>query len=146
VRLSEAHPTDQLASFEVANGFWCSQGRPKNCIILHIMRNGIYRVEFRSGRRISPSGLVVLKDGSVNGGDDGFVYRGTYNVEGQKVTAQIGISKHNPGAQSIFGPIDKYTLALTGTTAANIFTLSGGVTGRQDLTIEIRGSRLADAS
>jgi hypothetical protein len=72
------------------------------------MRNGIYRVEFRSGRRIGLSGLVVLKDGTVNGGDDGFVYRGTYNVEGQKVTAQIGISKHNPGAQSIFGPIENW--------------------------------------
>jgi T3SS negative regulator,GrlR len=48
------------------------------------MRNGIYRVEFRSGRKIGPSGLVVLKDGSVNGGDDGFAYRGTYNVEVKK--------------------------------------------------------------
>ena len=110
------------------------------------MQNGIYRVEFRSGRRIGISGLVVLKDGAVNGGDDGFVYRGTYKAEGQKVTAQIAVSKHNPGAQSVFGPIDNYTLALTGTTEGNSFTLSGGVTGRQDLTIEIRGARLADAA
>jgi hypothetical protein len=110
------------------------------------MRNGIYRVEFRSGRRIGLSGLVVLKEGTINGGDDGFVYRGTYDVEGHKVTAQIAVSNHNPGAQSIFGPIDNYTLALTGTTEANNFTLSGGLTGRQDLTIEIRGSRLADAA
>ena len=118
----------------------------KIAIFCTFMRNGIYRVEFRSGRRIGLSGLVVLKDGSVNGGDDGFVYRGTYNVEDQKVTAQIAISKHNPGAQSIFGPIDNYTLALTGTTEANNFTLSGGVTSRQDLNIEIRGSRLTDAA
>ena len=90
------------------------------------------------------SGGTERRDG--HGGDDGFVYRGTYNVEGQKVTAQIAASKHNPGAQSIFGPIDNYTLALTGMTEANNFTLSGGVTGRQDLTIEIRGSRLADAA
>jgi T3SS negative regulator,GrlR len=128
------------------SGIWCSQGKPKNRNILQIMRNGIYRVEFRSGRRIGPSGLVVLKDGSVNGGDDGFVYRGTYSVEGQKVTAQIAVSKHNPGAQSIFGPTDNYTLALAGTTESNNFTLSGRVTGRQDLIIEIRGSRLADAA
>jgi hypothetical protein len=65
---------------------------------------------------------------------------------GQKVTAQIAVSKHNPGAQSVFGPIDNYTLALTGTTEGNSFTLSGEVTGRQDLTIEIRGTRLADAA
>ena len=52
------------------------------------------------------SGGTERRDG--HGGDDGFVYRGTYNVEGQKVTAQIGISKHNPGAQSIFGPIENW--------------------------------------
>jgi T3SS negative regulator,GrlR len=110
------------------------------------MHNGIYRVEFRSGRRIGISGLVVLKDGSVNGGDEGFVYRGTYKIEGQKVTAEIAISKHNPGAQSVFGPIDNYTLLLTGTTESNNFTLSGGVTGRQGLAIEIRGTKLADVA
>jgi hypothetical protein len=110
------------------------------------MQNGIYRVEFRSGRRIGISGLVVLKDGAVNGGDDGFVYRGTYKAEGQKVTAEIAVSKHNPGAQSVFGPIDNYTLALTGTTEGNSFTLSGGVPGRKDLTIEIHGTRLSDAA
>ena len=103
-------------------------------------------MEFRSGRRIGISGLVVLKGGAVNGGDDGFVYRGTYKAEGQKVTAEIAVSKHNPGAQSVFGPIDNYTLALTGTTEGNSFTLSGGVTGRKDLTIEIRGTRLSDAA
>jgi len=52
------------------------------------------------------------------------------------VTAQIAVSKHNPGAQSVFGPIDNYTLALTGTTEGNSFMLSGGMTSRQDLTIE----------
>jgi len=108
------------------------------------MQNGIYRVDFRSGRRIGAPGLAVLKDGSVNGGDDGFIYRGTYQVEGEQVTSQIYVSKHNPGAQSVFGPIDNYTLALTGTTGSNNFTLSGSVTGRQGLTIEIRGTRLAD--
>jgi hypothetical protein len=110
------------------------------------MQNGIYRVDFRSGRRIGAPGLAVLKDGSVNGGDDGFIYRGTYLVEGEKVTAQIAVSKHNPGAQSVFGLIDNYTLALTGTTGSNNFTLSGSVIGRQGLTIEIRGTRLADTA
>jgi hypothetical protein len=110
------------------------------------MHNGIYRLDFRSGQKIGASGIAVLKDGSVNGGDDGFVYRGSYHVEGPNVTAQVAVSKHNPGAQSVLGPIENYTLVLTGTATPYNFTLSGVVVGREELTIEIRGVKLAEAA
>jgi hypothetical protein len=67
-------------SFEVASGFGARKAGRKIAIFCTHAERHI------SSGRIGPSGLVVLKDGSVNGGDDGFAYRGTYNVEGQKVS------------------------------------------------------------
>jgi hypothetical protein len=103
-------------------------------------------VTFSSGQLVGVPGLVVAKDGSVNGGDSGFIYRGTYNTNGQNLTAQGALSKHSPDAKSVLGPIDNYTLMLAGTFSPNNFTLSGVVAGHHALTIEIDGRKLSDVA
>lgn len=46
------------------------------------MNDGIYHVTFSSLRGSAGQGLVVIKDGSVNGGDAGYLYLGLLEAEG----------------------------------------------------------------
>ena len=68
------------------------------------MDNGLYKVRFETPRG-NGTGVVVLKDGHLWGGDSSMFYTGTYKLqsgafEGKLVTNVHTIAPHKP---SIFG-------------------------------------------
>ncbi len=110
------------------------------------MQDGIYHVRFSSPQGSAGEGLAVIKDGSVNGGDSGYLYVGQLMSEGPSLSGQLEISRWNSGIQSIFGNLGKFALALTGTTGTDNFAVSGGITGKPNLRISIAGRRLSSAA
>ena len=113
------------------------------------MLNGIYLVTFSStaaNRR--EQGLAVFKSGSINGGDTGYIYRGTYTLSARLVIAQIHVSRWKQTARSLFGNIPEYALELSGTVSddGNSFKANGKVLDRPQLVIEISGQKLSDAA
>ncbi len=112
------------------------------------MTPGIYLIGFRSNLMDFGSGLVVVDDGTIHGGDANYAYRGRYQVggtllTGTTVTAQIHVSHHTGPLNSVFGPLREFDLNLTGSADENSFTLSGPIAGHPQYTISIKGDKKA---
>jgi hypothetical protein len=74
------------------------------------MENGIYRVDFQpsDGGDGVGSGLVVVQNGYVNGGDLGYIYRGMEITTGENIISKIHVSRHDASHQSIFGSLANF--------------------------------------
>ena len=110
--------------------------------------NGIFHVTFKSSMGHGGEGLAVVKDGAVNGGDTGYLYQGSLSEADSQISGTLQISRWNRASVSIFGPLERFALELTGMVdAANDgFTVAGGVAGQPGLKITIRGRRIAEAA
>lgn len=111
------------------------------------MKPAIYHVKFTSSLRDFGDGLAVFKDGSINGGDHGYLYLGTYEVDGSTVTAKLKVKRWNSSVTSVFGNIDEFALELKGSVTGDgdSFSAQGAIPQMQQMTITIDGRKLADA-
>ncbi len=73
------------------------------------MQNGLYIVRFETPLG-QGSGVVVVRDGSIGGGDTGTYYRGSYTTENGTATATISVGRYLPG-WSVLG-VEAATLKL----------------------------------
>jgi hypothetical protein len=112
------------------------------------VKPGIYYVTFSASasNRVG-EGLAVFKDNKVNGGDIGYLYRGSYSTEGLNVTAKLNIKRWNSAMTSVFGTFPDYDLDLTGTASPDwsYFSVEGAMVQPPNLKITIKGRRLDDA-
>ena len=112
------------------------------------MENGIYHVKFRSsdGGDGVGSGLVVVRNGSLNGGDFGYIYWGQEVTTGNNIKSKVHISRYDASQQSLFGDLKNFDLELDGTlnNSGKEFNLSGTVIGHPQLEISVAGKKLRD--
>jgi hypothetical protein len=110
------------------------------------MKDGIYHVEFASAMGAAGDGLVVIKDGSINGGDGGYLYQGKLETPTPELLrGQLQVKRWNAGRVSVFGPLNDFVLDLSGHVANDSFTVNGGVPGHPGMKIKITGRMLAPA-
>lgn len=111
------------------------------------MKSGIYHVQFKSSAQSYGEGLAVFKEGTVNGGDHGYLYLGTYEDEAGGVSAKLKIRKWNQGVTSVFGPFNEFDLILKGSFNPDLssFTVAGVSPQIPGASITIFGRRVADA-
>jgi hypothetical protein len=109
------------------------------------MRNGIYSVKFAASLGVIGEGLVVFKDGTVNGGDHGYIYTGSYDVSNSKATAKLKVKRWNPGSMSILGNIQEFDLVLSGSEGQDGTSFSvSGQSPSIPAQVEVTGRFLAD--
>lgn len=110
------------------------------------MANGIFHVDFRASTGEYGDGLVVVKDGSVNGGDPHYLYQGIVPTESGSFESHFTIGKWRDGNTNVVG-IDNYTLLATGRInyEAGTLELKGSVIGAPQLTIQLKGKKILDA-
>ena len=108
------------------------------------MNSGIYYVIFTSYTGIFVDGLAVFDNGNIHGGDNRYLYRGHYLVEGNSLTAKIQVSYYRGKLESLFGPVDKYELTLSGDAREDRFKMSGHISGWSERQITIEGQKQAD--
>lgn len=108
------------------------------------MKNGLYCVSFQTPLG-SGAGVVVLRDGKVQGGDSGLYYDGTYAVDGDKFSADLRTDRHdrNTGMVSVFGT-DRVTIRLEGTWAGDQATVKGSSPQAPGVSFSATLRRLAD--
>jgi hypothetical protein len=111
------------------------------------MSNGIFEVNFKSSMQDFGSGLIVIKDGSVNGGDAHFLYRGTIDESGKNALVMINVDKWRAGNTSIVN-IDNFQIIFTGSIdfTAGSLNLSGHVSGQPATVITVSGRKIGDAA
>lgn len=109
------------------------------------MLDGIFEVHFRSNIHDFGSGLIVIKNGSINGGDANFLYRGTVTANENTVRADISVDLWKRGTNSIVN-IDHFKVAFSGTASDNHLQLTGHVEGQPQLSITVTGQKVAEAA
>ena len=110
---------------------------------------GIYHVRFSSSIGGVGEGLVVIKDGAVNGGDAGYLYTGSLTENAGNLSGRLTIKRWNPGHVSVFGPLDSFELQLHGQgnpTVPGTFFVTGGIPQQPNITISIEGRFLSVAA
>jgi hypothetical protein len=107
-----------------------------------MLRNGSYSAWFRT-QRGEGTGIVVLNDGKVTGGDTVLAYTGSYVEDGDAFTALIATRRHTPGQPSVFG-IDNVDLILTGKSTATTASCTGTVEQLPGMTFEATLIPIAD--
>jgi hypothetical protein len=110
------------------------------------MREGLYKAEYETLNDIG-HGLVVLRDGRVYGGDPMIYYVGTYNLDGDVLTARVKAEPYaepSHGFESIFGR-EKNTVKLEGTVGKDdSISLEGRSDQVSGIGLTVRLSWLAD--
>ena len=111
------------------------------------MKEGIYQVSFLSSQYICGQGILVIKDGSVNGGDSGFIYSGKLFYRQGKYHVELMVKQWNERAESIFGAIDQFQLTLEANSVSDDhFTATGCIFNWPQARLTIEGQYLAQAA
>jgi len=83
---------------------------------------GLWTIEFGSNVGVYGSGVIVLRDGKIKGGDASYYYDGSYEEPNpaspnpSKFKAKIAVKPFLPGAISVFKTYgEDFTLDLEGT-------------------------------
>ena len=89
------------------------------------MKNGLYKVTFQSSRG-SGTGVIVLNDGRLLGGNAASSFVGTYRTVERSIIATIATSIHTPmrGQHAVLGVADA-DIALSGSITADGARLCG---------------------
>lgn len=108
------------------------------------MRNGMYFVSFTSNVNDAGTGIVVVSNGTIHGGDDNYLYTGTFAAYSNVVTARLKVSHYRGLPNSIFGPLSVFHLSLEGTATDSQFELNGTVIESPSLRIQISGEKISE--
>lgn len=88
------------------------------------MTNGIFHVDFRASTGDYGDGLVVVKDGTVNGGEPHYLYQGQVPTVSGSFESKFTVRKWRDGNTNVVG-VDNYTLDANGKRGTNLFFRSG---------------------
>jgi len=88
---------------------------------------GFWTVQF-SGVQGWGAGVIALIGGKVFGGDSGFLYIGTYAVQGAIMTGHVHVKRHATGMPNVMGR-DEFDLELNGTIKGNIISVIAKIPG-----------------
>jgi hypothetical protein len=81
-----------------------------------MIRNGLYalRVEMRDGIVGGDNGVVVLRDGTIRGGDSFFYFVGSYSCSGGKWKGEVTSEEHTPALATRPFARKSVTIGFTG--------------------------------
>lgn len=109
------------------------------------MLNALWSAEFfvpPAGTAIFGSGVAVLNNGTIRGGDSTYYYTGTYQINNGVFTADVSIVHYSGPLNNVLGTeIKKIHVTLTGTPDAHEFEASG-ISKENQQPITVRLERL----
>jgi hypothetical protein len=92
------------------------------------IKNGLYaiNIEMREGGRGKASGVIILNNGRIAGGDCNFYYTGSYTFKSGRWRGELITHQHTdaPGVQLLFGGRE-VTCGFTGTYADGSANVDG---------------------
>jgi len=105
------------------------------------MVDGLWTVEFSSALNLFGSGVVVLHEKRLLGGDAGYYYSGQYDVKNNTIRGEIDVIRFDQNSISVVGDVDQFGLTFTGQLSEDEFTGVAEVRDKPGLTINIRCRR-----
>lgn len=107
------------------------------------MVEGFWIVQYE-GMTGNGGGVAMFIKGKVFGGDTGYVYLGSYQVQGKSVTASVKVQNFLPGIPSVLGIPGDFDLDITGTIEGNVINGSGSLPNQQAVGIALKLTKRAD--
>ena len=107
-----------------------------------MLENGKYSAWFRTPLG-EGTGVVLLKDGLITGGDTVLAYTGSFSQDGDTFTVDIATKRHTPGQLSVFG-IDNVDLTLVGKSSGRVASCRGATRQAPGMAFEATIIRMAD--
>ncbi|PWE17599.1 hypothetical protein DDZ18_08000 [Marinicauda salina] len=101
------------------------------------MKNGLYIVNFRTPLD-EASGVVVVQDETVYGGDSGMYYVGSVSGDETALQVRLYVRQHNPVTQSVFGDYTDFELKLKGSRKGDGYLFEGRADAAPSLRFEAR--------
>jgi hypothetical protein len=82
---------------------------------------------------------VIVSEGKINGGDQGFMYRGSYELTAPgKLVGTLNVKRWNPSHTPVFGNLSNFDLKLIGQiTPDGVLIIDGAVAQQPALKIKI---------
>ena len=74
-------------------------------------------------------GVVFFQNGKLFGGDTGYLYLGTYNLEGNFVTAKVKVEQFLPGVPNLLGIESNYEMHVEGKVEGDVIRATGTPVG-----------------
>lgn len=110
------------------------------------MSQGIFHVKFKANTQDFGEGLIVVKNGTVNGGDANYLYQGSVPDTSGEFTSEFNVSPWQPGNTHVFGGTGGYVLKARGVIdyEKGTFNLEGSPQGQPQLTLKAIGRKVAD--
>jgi hypothetical protein len=92
----------------------------------------------------SGGGVLVLLKGHVFGGDNAFLYKGTYETDESVVSARVSVHRFLSGVVSILGIEGDYELLLRGTVAGDVIKAKATVANREVPGLVVKLTKVCD--
>ncbi|MGD0215460.1 MAG: GrlR family regulatory protein [Terriglobales bacterium] len=105
--------------------------------------DGLWVIEF-TGTQIRGSGVVVLINGKLFGGECGFYYVGNYAADGEIVKARVMVRNFDPTIPSGFGVPDDYEMDVSMMLQGDAMTGTAIVTDHPQYSLGIKLTKKAE--
>jgi len=101
------------------------------------MIEGLWIVQYE-GMQGNGGGVAVFVNGKVLGGDTGYIYEGTYTVQGDVVSAKIHVSNFLPNIPNVLGLKGDFDLQIQAPVKGSTIQGAMSLVGRPGLGIAVR--------
>jgi len=103
--------------------------------------DGLYKVNFNTPLGAG-AGVVVLRDGKIQGGDSSIAYLGSYNLNNGYFSGSVKTKRHSNGLPSVFG-VDEVEIRIEGEMKGGRATLKGSSPQRPGVGFQATIERIA---
>jgi len=101
------------------------------------MVDGLWTVEFSSTLDLFGSGVLVLCNKRILGGDAGYYYSGEYDVKNNTIHGKVDVIRFDEKSISVVGDLDQFCLTFTGELSDDEFSGVAQVSNKPGLTINM---------
>jgi len=108
------------------------------------MLEALWSVEFVSNVQALGAGVAVFETGRVFGGDSQYYYLGDFRVVNGVIQADIEVNHYFGPLSSVFGPLKKFNLKLTGQSNTPVMELGGFLVENPQFQIHMRLTKRAN--
>lgn len=89
-------------------------------------------------------GVVIFETGRVLGGDSGYTYTGTYEIDQNQIKARVRVKQFSPMSLSVFGNNEDFELYFEGEYNDTQFDLMGVMVDQTQNRILVRFTRVEE--
>jgi hypothetical protein len=107
------------------------------------MIEGLWIVQYESVKG-GDGGVIVFVKGQVLGGDNGFIYTGTYKSDGKMISALVLVRNFAPGIVSVLGIEGVVELTVQGTVEGKVIKGSASLIDQEGPRMVMKLTKVTD--